>query len=87
MQQRNPANSSQTESDFFFVMDLCEHFANYTGIEDCKSINESLAVLDQIKVEAKVAHEFFNVKTYVMNGYEMNTEFITYQMTLNKNAF
>ena len=82
-----PENDTSDEYDFFFVIDLCEHFTNYTGRTDCKSTNESLAVINDIKIEAKVSHEFFNVGTFVMNGYMMNSEFITYQMTLNKNVF
>ena len=68
MKQRNPSNETQDEYDFFFVVDFCEHFAAYTGKTDCKSYNETMAVLNDIKIEAKVSHEFFNVKNYVMNG-------------------
>ena len=69
------------------MLDFCEHFALYTGRTDCKSYNESLAVMNEIKIESKISHEFFNVKNYIMNGYEMNSEFMTYSMTLNKNVF
>ena len=44
-------------------------------------------MINQIKVEVKISHEFFNALNFVMNGWEMNSEFDTYQMTLNKNVF
>lgn len=87
LQKGNPLNKTQDEHDFFFVLDICEHFKNYTGRTDCKSKNESLAALEQIKVEAKISHEFFNVYTYLMNADRMNSEFITYSLSLNANAF
>ena len=46
-----------------------------------------MAALEQIKVEAKISHEFFNVYTYLMNADRMNSEFITYSLSLNPNAF
>ena len=50
------------------MLDFCRHFENYTGIKDCKTENETLEVVNQIKVEAKISHEFYNAYTYVMNG-------------------
>ena len=46
-----------------------------------------MEVINDIKIEVKISHEFFNVKSYVLNGYEMFSEFMTYQMTLNKEVF
>lgn len=86
-QQGIPGVKNSTEKDFFFVIDLCEHFANYTGRTDCKSKEESLKVINDIKIEAKVSHEFFNVNNYVLNGHNMNSEFITYHLALNKDVF
>ena len=87
LQQTNPANRSQDEHDFFFVLDICEHFKNYTERSDCKTYNQTMEVINDIKIEVKISHEFFNVKSYVLNGYEMFSEFMTYQMTLNKEVF
>ena len=87
LKQSNPSNRTEEEYDFFFVLDFCEHFATYTGRTDCKTFNESMEVINDIKIEAKISHEFFNVKNFVMNGYTMNSEFMTYSMTLNKEVF
>lgn len=38
LQKPNPMNASSPEHDFFFVVDFCKHFKNYTGRNDCKSI-------------------------------------------------
>jgi len=87
LQRANNMDNTTTEHDFFFVLDFCNHFKNYTGVKDCKTVDETVEVLNQIRVEFKVAHQFWNVATFVMNGHEMQTVFETQQLVLNKEVF
>lgn len=87
LKRNNPLNSNDTEYDYFFVLDFCEHFKAYSGRSDCKSIDETLAVMDQIKVQIKISTQLWNVATYVMNGFTMFNIFESADLVLNKEIY
>lgn len=46
LKKLNPFEEEDKEYDYFFVLDFCEHFKAYNGRSDCKSINETLEVIN-----------------------------------------
>ena len=83
----DPFVETDNEYDYFFVLDFCEHFKAYSGRTDCKSMNETLEVMNQIRIEFKISTQIWNVATYVMNGHEMMNQFETANLVLNRGVF
>ena len=54
LQNRSPANYQNQSQDFFFVIDTCASLKNATGASNCKSEEESQAVLEDMYVETKI---------------------------------
>lgn len=87
IQNFSPANSGNSSSDFFFVLDTCAHLAEMTNRTDCKTEAESQAVLESIYVRTKIHTEFWNTKNFLRNGWQMNSEFQQADTQLNTAVF
>lgn len=87
LQNPSAANFDDAWSDFFFVLDTCEHLSPITKRTDCKSEAESQAVLESVYATTKIQTAFWNTKNYLRNGKELNSEFETTEVQLNSAVF
>lgn len=87
IQNPSSANFNNTWSDFFFVIDTCEHLKPITKRTDCKTEAESQAILETIYAVTKIQTAFWNTKNYLRNGKELNSEFATNEVQLNSAVF
>ena len=87
MQNQSPSNFEEKSYDFFFVLDTCEHLAQMTGRKDCKTEDESQAVLEQMYVDTKIQTEFWNSKNFLRSGWQMNSQFVSNTIQLNSAVF
>ena len=84
--EQNP-DGSQGGSDFFFVLDTCSHLSKMTGFTDCKTEEESQSVLEQVYVTTRIHTQFWNSKDFIRSGKQMNSQFMTSEVQLNKAVF
>ena len=87
LQNPSEANFNGDESDFFFVIDTCASLATATNAQNCKTEEESQAVLENMYVETKIQSNFWNSKNFLRNGEEMNAQFVSNEIQLNSAVF
>lgn len=81
----NPNNG--TWYDFFFVLDTCKNLQQMTGFKECKSEDESQAVLETMYVDTKIQTEYWNVKNFLRSAWSMNSAFTSASVQLNSAVF
>lgn len=77
LQNESPANLNGSYSDFFFIVDTCSNFANITKRTDCKSEQESQAMIDNMYVSTKIQTQYWNTKVFLRNGWHMESQWQT----------
>lgn len=87
VQNPSSTNFDNSWSDFFFVIDTCEHLSPITKRTDCKTEAESQQVLESIYASTKIQTAFWNTKNYLRNGKALNSEFATNEVQLNSAVF
>ena len=87
LQNYSPANANGDYYDFFFVIDTCERLQSMTGFKTCKSETESQAVLESLYVDTQIQTMYWNVKNFMRNAHNMNSEFTRHSVQLNSAVF
>ena len=63
---------------YYFAVDTCAHMKEITGgklTTECKTEEESLAIIDTVFIQNKISTQFFSPLTFHRNDYRMNSEF------------
>ena len=72
-------NNVFSDGMYYFAVDTCEHMKSVTGNTlktECKTQEQSIAIIDKVYIQNKISTQFFSPVTYLLNDNKMNSEFL-----------